>query len=1581
MDRIKAIDREIREAFCDKAFLKEMNMSKAEMTELLSQSKQHRFAEDLAERAGADGRFHSREVLAVCERYFADLKEAPENGWLSHCYRYLLSLLFPEMGEPAGSEAYRQGRILLLQTLRALYAYEEKNLPFDPTKHMKLLTDEEITAGGYIREYISFHKMLRQKYVYEFMRIGVDITQFNTLGHIGGVHYVAMYAAGQLREAGIPVDLGLVSGAAAGHDIGKYGCRKSEEKRIPYLHYYYTDLCYSRFGMPVLGHIAANHSTWDLEIENLSVESLLLIYADFRVKSSRNAAGSEDVHFYSLTEAYDVILGKLDNVDEAKRLRYRKVYDKLADFEAFMVERGVVTELPEDFAMQPKCGVHLPKREKVLLHGQEVVNQLKFSAIEHNIRLMSRFHVESEFSSLIEAARSERQWKNLRTYIAIFEEYYTYMTEKQKLMTLKFLYELLAHKESDIRIQSAEIMGRMVAGFSEEYKKEVPQDITLPDRLNSNLSLFKEYLDKIICPDHKTTEQHRKWISNTLDSFVKNVTANCRPSCRHNYFDILRFYYHTGDLTQQYVMVLLDTAMAIDPALTTPSFLDAMKAFLQKNFGRFDKRTDIAVLKTGKYFFPDYEPERYVQQMSGVLKLPDDAGQFEQTIAAMFLDNLKTGTSWIEKVVNISVMLRYVQDRNPDQTLHVATHLSNLIKVSETVTVRKAAGRALLSLVERMPYEQRNELSVELFNGLELGDYQFSKYIPDYLGVLMLYLPPKELDESIGQLHKIMETGSEKAASAVIKTIGVMINHYGAYGNRFKEKKDAGEKRRFKLVNLLLKACAGYNEICAQEAFWTLGADILGGNLLSMEAKTEIFIHSAKKLMTLLDEKQEKELDFYHNAAVLNHIYRFICRHQAEFGEMNFAPVTKVAFFPGTFDPFSLGHKAVATKIRDMGFEVYLALDEFSWSKNTQPRLLRRKIMNMSIAGEDDLFIFPEDIPVNIANPDDIKRLKETFSGKELYIAVGTDVIQNASCYKAPPKPHSIHSLNHIAFARASAEQQQSSGQRYPISGNIINLTLKKYYEDISSTRIRENVDMDRDISNLIDTTAQNYIYDRNLYLREPAYKHVLQAQEIRISEYARRNLDDFDEADRVMLEKLCGNKLGDYLARKDVKNLYIESGMRRKKMAAFVAAHHATSSQLLDEFGDPAVSAHVRKQADGRVAVIGAFFTARSVSNINQIAITEILTALLAEDFTYAVYHPKAGAGLNPRIVDALKKQGFVNIAGVGRPPVYAVQMRSPVVIFRDVETVIKNPLNKNPRVLRAIEEAHDRLLRLLNELYPGQLILSFNPGAVHSKIIQKVAALNGVGARPSKDGIRGPYMSVPFGKALADVVVPNTVTKALHTEKYFSKDLRSFTIAEAKHYSALTNQARTIKSFNRPIILIDDLLHKGHRMNILAPILARYDVDIKEIVVGVLTGDAKDMMSLRNLTAEGAYYLPNIGVWLNERDSYPFVGGDSVGEDSEVSINLILPYTMPNFIKGGDSEGAFRYSMTCLENAKNILQVLEQEYQATFEKKLTLKRLGEVITAPRRPDIGEGIQYDENIAPSVYVENDIKRLIRLAR
>ena len=1586
MRTYKVLYQEIKYAMLDNAFLKEIGMSRKDMELELNKEKWHAMAALIQQSAEADGRFNAPKILPAIRDAVPAMGEEPEEGWLQYCNSYTLSRLFPEVNEAFQPRAqYRTGRLWLLQILHGIYRYEMLHLAFDPTKNMQFLPAAEVTEKGFTPEYLKLRKMSKSLYLYEFMRIGIDITPFNTLGHVAGVHYVAMHAARQLYDAGVPVDLALISGAAAGHDIGKYGCRKHEEKRIPYLHYYYTDLCFNRFDMPVIGHIAANHSTWDLELENLSVESLLLIYADFRVKSSRTQNGAEIVHFYSLADAYDVILGKLDNVDEAKRLRYQKVYDKLKDFEDYMVEKGVITELPQTPGAQRKTKPEAVKREMVLLGGSDVVDQLKFSAIEHNIKLMSRFHSDTEFASLIETARSEQELMNLRTYISIFGEYSTYMTEKQKLLTMKFLYELLAHKESDIRVQAAHIMGHMIATFSEEYKKEVPTDINLPDRLVNNLTLFDEYLEEIIHPNYKFTEQHKKWIGSILDTFAKTVVSHCKVSCRYNYFDILQKYYEDRELNARQIMMLLDAAMVLDPTVCTASFLKVLQEFLRHAYGRFNKDVDIAVVNASRIYFDDYSEAQYDSDLRSIMGISDET--FDQNLASMFLDNLKTGTSWIQKVTNIAFMLRYVNgDNDHGKMLHVGTHLANLIKVSETVTVRRAAGEGLLSIIEKMAEEQRNEITVELVNGLELGDYQFSKYVPDYLGIIMLYLSPAVMEESIDELEKIMGSDNETAASSAINTLGVMLEHYPSYKGRFDEPEDAYEARHFRILNMLLKAYAGYNKVCEQEAFWTLGAHFFGSSVLSMEEKNKLFTRCHKKLMTLLLDKKEHELSFYNNAAVLNNLYRYICQHQAECGDFVFAEKKRAAFYPGTFDPFSLGHKAVATTIRDMGFEVYLALDEFSWSKKTQPRLQRRRIMTMSVADEEDIFIFPEDRPVNIANPADIKMLKDTFAGRELYIAVGSDVIRNASCYKVAPEEHSIHTVNHVVFARESNEQRAANPdeKRYPIEADVINLTLKKYYEDISSTRIRENIDLNRDISNLIDPIAQSYIYDRNLYLRAPAYKYVMQAREIHISSYEYRSADCLEPVKEELAAK--GYDFANveaYLRNPKVRTLYTETGVRQKKMASFAAAHRVETGQLLQEFGDAEIASYIRKQAAGSVAVIGMLFAGkgRTISGMHQITLTEILTELIARDFTYAVYHPADPAGMDAKIIDVLQKHGFVNIAGEGKEPVYAVDMKSPIMLFRDVETVIKNPLNKNPEVQKAIGEAHDKLVGVLTDIYKGQIILSFHVNVVHNKIINKVAQINGVSTEPDKNNVRGPYMSVPFGKALADVVVPNTVTKALHTEKYYDARIASFDIAESKHYSALDNQAKTLKSFNRPVILIDDLLHKGHRMNIVDPILKENQVEVKQLVVGVMSGNGRDLMAVKNREVESAYFLPNLEFWLNERDCYPFIGGDSIDKEDNAGINLVLPYTTPVFINKNGMESAYAYSMACLENARDILQVLEKEYQATFEKKLTLKRLGEVISNPRIPDNGMGVEYDETLAPSVFVENAIEQLYRLKR
>ncbi|GAJ17038.1 unnamed protein product, partial [marine sediment metagenome] len=79
---------------------------------------------------------------------------------------------------------------------------------------------------------------------------------------------------------------------------------------------------------------------------------------------------------------------------------------------------------------------------------------------------------------------------------------------------------------------------------------------------------------------------------------------------------------------------------------------------------------------------------------------------------------------------------------------------------------------------------------------------------------------------------------------------------------------------------------------------------------------------------------------------------------------------------------------------------------------------------------------------------------------------------------------------------------------------------------------------------------------------------------------------------------------------------------------------------------------------------------------------------------------------------------------------------------------------------------------------------------------------------------------MCVPFGKILHKMVVPNTVTKSLHTEKIFASDMRSFEIDAFPNYMSLKNQVKVIHSFDMPVILIDDYLHKGYRIKTIEPL-----------------------------------------------------------------------------------------------------------------------------------------------------------------
>ena len=93
---------------------------------------------------------------------------------------------------------------------------------------------------------------------------------------------------------------------------------------------------------------------------------------------------------------------------------------------------------------------------------------------------------------------------------------------------------------------------------------------------------------------------------------------------------------------------------------------------------------------------------------------------------------------------------------------------------------------------------------------------------------------------------------------------------------------------------------------------------------------------------------------------------------------------------------------------------------------------------------------------------------------------------------------------------------------------------------------------------------------------------------------------------------------------------------------------------------------------------------------------------------------------------------------------------------------------------------------------------------------------------------------------------------------------------------------------------------------------------------------------------------------------------------------VNHILPYASPAYRGECSEEAVFNLSRCCLESARDVISVLEQEYRILYGRNLTLSRLPEAVILPLCPDKGTCLHYDPSLAASVYLENDLEQLLR---
>ncbi|HSN58213.1 MAG TPA: cytidyltransferase, partial [Clostridiaceae bacterium] len=662
----------------------------------------------------------------------------------------------------------------------------------------------------------------------------------------------------------------------------------------------------------------------------------------------------------------------------------------------------------------------------------------------------------------------------------------------------------------------------------------------------------------------------------------------------------------------------------------------------------------------------------------------------------IFLSNMKTETNWVIKRNQIDLLLSYTL-RNPSRRgLHASIHFSNLLKVSEVESVRRRAGKSILALMPYLSVDERNEVAIELLRALEIEGNRFTEYIPYYAGQVMLWLEPKELDTTIEDAENRIKVSNPNLKALVLKTIGTAVSNFPVYRSRFDASEEENDLRLVRMLGVLLNGLGNYDSKVKQAAFSVIGKDIFGSPLLSLEDKLKIYKLISKKMLTLIKDNRQEELLFFARAAGFNHIYRFLSEYMLSYGEIDIKIPEKIAFFPGTFDPFSIGHKEIALSIRNMGFEVYLAVDGFSWSKKTLPSLLRRYIMNMSVSDELGIFIYPDVYPTNIANPDNLRTLKENFKDSEVYVAVGSDVILNASSYKAKETPESIHQFSHIIFERGKDRKLKTV--LHHIHGNKIELSLSHKNRQVSSTQIRSLIDKDKDFSSLVDPMAQQYIYENGFYQRESQDKAVLKPMVLETV------IIDPAEAQEFLSKYEDISKDPETLAlineifQKPNSRLLAIMNTRTDSILAFSVFHRIESSNMYGEFNDTKVSSFIRQNRVGRIQLVDCFKVLNYDRNVDieQLLVTETFAHAVSDDFEYAVYRDLLDAGneytADHNFYELLELSGFTAVPGTDKP-VYVADMSHPCVLNLDIENIIKEPFRNNPEIKQTIFNARKKL------------------------------------------------------------------------------------------------------------------------------------------------------------------------------------------------------------------------------------------------------------------------------------------------
>ena len=1168
------------------------------------------------------------------------------------------------------------------------------------------------------------------------------------------------------------------------------------------------------------------------------------------------------------------------------------------------------------------------------------------------------FFKDSSIPELLEEYRVQPDPDRIEVLLSVLENHLSSLSSSAEEDILHFLYDLLSHKDGDVRRRAAALAGKILSG--------------------REAALWKEFLRKMLFSNVLMPRRQRRWVGFALKVVLQSLLCCADEQKQKEFLRILTEYYKSTQWDSLTCFFLMDCATRIPYALCNDTQRKMLLGFARHFLTSSDREISCAALIFTDYWLeegagdglqlePYYElfeqisrndPSPGVRILAKQVMHEGEEFSFVRdtdTFTQLLVENRSLEVPWIIQQVNLRILRRAAGRLHNEENSTVllsqyASCLLNMLQFSDHIVNRLQAQDDLKQLARSLGDSVCYDAAMELVRAIETGDQAIFRYVPSCLGYLYTLLPAERRNPLRERLSALVDSRSVNVVNAVIRTSVRILQ-------------GSPEESAF-FSGLLCCGLSHYHSRISLPALYLIGHDLYGSGVLPAEYKLKMHRYFDGKIPSLMPKVRDRFSLLCHYAA-FDRISTFLAQYVKDQSELFQDPDAKIAFFPGAFDPFSLGNRAVVQEISRMGFHVYLCADEFSWSRQLQPLRIRQKMIAMSIADIENAFPFPEDIQVNIACPQDLAMLRQMFPGQDVYLVAGSDVIENASAYKAQPQPDSVHSLPHIVFSRnINLSRRTDEQMRQVLPPESIWLKLPSFYEHMSTAGIRENVFHGKDITDLVGKRIQNYIYEHNLYAagaEESIRKRAPRIRPVRIT-------SETDElTGEICLEvQTCSDPVSaDNLAAVE-EALDTPAGIIRGRIRYAVHDNEAEILSIEDETGYTGCAGENEKntEASGRSGALAAM--------------EEMLMQCKGNGIIRVCGRPGAAWKC------LYEWFGFVPADKEGI--LYEVSLLEPVVLFSDTGYSIRDTYAKVPYVRAAIHRSQMRLLHAAAGLIKGHAVLRSEAETLSCRLMKLVCEANtSAGVSPADDtGVNGPMTCVPIGKLFRNTVIPGCVTKDLYIEQEYARDLSEIRITNAPETAPLRSQVRTIRSLMRPVMLVDDIYSLDRNGDAIHSLFTKENVPVSRFIVGLLAGTGPETEESAPVALSAVCSIPDAALVLSEAELYPFIGGTSVNSQETAhgiipSVNPVLPYHFPELPPSVSTSAFYRFSEVCMENAIEICRALEEEYLRRNGRTLSLLRMREVFTEVRIPDSLQQDPSMENETPSELLLKEQKRLGRL--